>query len=295
MLAADAAAAVAAPQVAPRDQAIVVSPVLFQREVDPGGRLVLPVTVRNQTRRTFSFTTAVQDLAPGRSPGEDKRFAAAGSTARGAGAMLSPSPRSFRLPAGAERIVQVRVDVPAGAEPGGRYGALLVQALPRRGGGGIALRADVSVLFLLKVAGGNVRPSLRVRAAPRDSWWLRPDGRWDVELRNSGNVHATFAGQLRLDPLLGATRSVTLRPAIVLPGATRRFTVETAVRDVPNVLSARVRYEVEERGDSRYSRSSGIVVVTPWWLLAGSAAVLVLLVLRRLLRRGGTTHSSAED
>ena len=255
-------------------QAITVSPVVVQRSADAGETVTADVTVQNQTDRPARFLASFLDVDAASSPTQDLRFAASGATERGAGEWMHTQEPRFNLDPGEERVVRVEVDVPAGAAPGGHYGALVVQTVPV-GPGAITVQANVQVPFLLLVA-GTFRHDLRVRIEAAHRFTMRGPLTWSVEFENRGNVHENLGGRLQVDPALGAPIGSGLRPMVLLPGATRRQVIRVSPRSAPNVMRASLRLEGDVK-QRRAGTDSETVIYVPYWMLAVLAILAVLV------------------
>lgn len=264
---------------------ITVSPAVVERTVPRGESRVVDIEVANQTRDPWSFDLGTQDVVPDSKARGGLRMVDA--HAGGARAWLDARQGTFALAPTATAVLKVTITVPRNAAPGGHYASLYVQTRPRAGS--VRIAARVSVLFLVTVD-GDLRRDLAVSARPVRRVLLRDtDAHWRVELRNRGNVHEVFGGELRVRGLLGQRLRAPLRPMIVLPGTRRVQTVGVEARSAPDLLSGTVRWQLagkETPAQHQDSRAAGRVGVLPWWALLVAAAAIGLVAWRR--RRSAT-------
>lgn len=137
------------------------------------------------------------------------------------------------LPIGAEKTLELpfTIRVPADAQPGGQYAAVLIGNRP---GGGqeesstVSVASSIASLILLTVSGdiderGRIRDFVTERSV-----YERPEARFSLRFENQGNVHLQPQGDIVIYNMFGKERgrvSVGQNGQFgnVLPGSIRNF------------------------------------------------------------------------
>lgn len=269
---------------APNEAFTFTPPIVFAQG-EPGELVRASVRVQNQTRVDARFEATVFDADHGSDGDRVIDFLPVGDARRGAGGWVEPRPARLPIEAGEEATVELRVRIPEDAGAGGHYAGLAFVATPTRPQGMFELDARSEVPVFVTVA-GEAQRDLRVRVRPEERWrWRGGRATWHVELHNAGDVHEVIeAAALRVDGVLGGSRSLSLRPAILLPGERRTQSISAELRDAPDAWSATALLELDDR-DDRLRASSRLVWILPWWLLA-LVVVAVAIIAWRLRARG---------
>jgi hypothetical protein len=264
------------------DEAITVTPTVFDDVVKPGDHRTFRVRVLNQTRRAFRFETGFVDMESGPQSDGGRRFLDPGESDWGAARWMRVSPATFTLGPATNEELQLTVDVPADAGGGGRYAALLIRGVPVEGDGNLRVTSEISVLTLLQV-GSKVHRDLRIDVgAPHSPRWRGGRATWTVTFRNHGDVHENVSGHLAFDGLFGSIQQRRIEPFILLPGGTHEQEFRVDLRDAPDLWRAVAHVDLGGKHDR--TPSSSRVLVLPWWLLV-VLAVAIALVAWRVLRR----------
>jgi hypothetical protein len=131
-------------------------------------------------------------------------------------------------------------------------------------------------------------PELKITDVKSDLL-TRSGGTWNVQMdvENTGDVHATLDGELTIKSLLGKTvhrQKLSTRP--LLPGA--KTMVQAKWRDVPlaGIYRATIATQTtsefsgatsdaKESADGGFSTSIKIAVLPPWWFALGLTLLIV--------------------
>jgi hypothetical protein len=235
--------------------------------------------VQNQTRDEYRITASVVDLAPRSGQSESVEFTEPGEAERGIGSWTSVAPKAFELAAGTERLVAIRIRVPADAGAGGWYGAIQIRVTPTDPPATIQVTPEVPVVLLVTVA-GEIKRKLDVSVSPSSRFfWRGGDAEWTVRMKNDGDVHENVSGTLRLEGLVAADARVRLDAGILLPGEERTRTYQFELRDSPDVLQATARVTRDDA--PRVNAQSRRAIVIPWWILALICIAAAIITWRR--------------
>jgi fimbrial chaperone protein len=128
---------------------------------------------------------------------------------------LIVSPPIFTIAPDRRQLIRIG---PRRPMPAGAY-RIIVEEIPAaaRPGTGIRVALRINLPFYILPDGGG-RPALAWAA------WRNHDGNVVVEVRNSGTRHSQIAGLASIDAT-GRETMLSSRPAVVLPGGSRRWQV----------------------------------------------------------------------
>lgn len=210
----------------------VVGPARFEVELNPGDSRIVQMTVANRMGQGRVFSFATEDTI-GSETG-DKAIQLLGDqegpyTLRD---YISVPHESFFLEHGERARIPVTISIPPDAEPGGRYGSLLISVTSDRrdvtaeGGarGASAIVSRISTLFFVTTPGEQAFDSALVDFQTRNGRWLYAEGPiiFDVVSENFGNVHTTPYGRLTITNILGEEVGVrNIDPWFVMPRSVR--------------------------------------------------------------------------
>ena len=291
-----------------------VSPVRTDLTIYPGKTENVNVSVTNVTTLTAELQTIVNDfIANPNESGEPaiifnpnqyapnhslKRFASTGG--------------NFTLRPGEQKIVTVKINVPANAAGGGYYGAIRFAPASNVNGPNqtVSLAGSVGSLVLVKVP-GDIKEQLniasfdaRVNDRPSTFFLKNKDIDAVVRFQNQGNIQEQPFGKILLKnhsgKVLGAYEVNDAQPpGNVLPDSTRKFTVALG-----NKVGSFGQYKLE--GNFGYGTSGQLLsasttfYVIPIWMIIAFIAIVALLAFlvfglprmikaynKRVLRRAG--------
>lgn len=249
-----------------------VSPAIVDNTVDPGASFTVPITLANITERAVPIEVSKTRLETDQVP--NPAFAGRYDVS----SWLAPDTDGFLLQSQANHTINIKVDVPLNAEPGGHYGTIYFGALTpasAQNAGKTVLNARVGVVFLLTVRGDvNAGARLSGPIETKTVQWDAGATNFHFGLQNTGNVHFQPQGQLVVKDLFGRkVKSLPLKPGVVLPGAELKYDVawERGVR--PGIYTAEVKIaaSVDLEGKSKRFVILPLVIVIP--------ALLILLVI----------------
>ena len=210
----------------------VVGPTKVEIEIGPGKTAISNIYVTNRLGRTATFEIELEDVKGSRNPEETVVLLGDDRGPYSLKDLLSVSERSFVLKNGERATIPVSIRIPRDAEPGGRYGSVVLSALPEpaaRGAGGVAggsaLVTRIGALFFVTVPGDvkkdgaltdfSVRGGSFLTSGPvvfrmlfenNGSAYLNPYG--EIRIRN---MFGTDVGALKIDPWYSLPDSLRLR------------------------------------------------------------------------------------
>lgn len=265
----------------------IIGPGKTEISLEPGETATRVITVTNRTGETNTFDIELEDFT-----------AASGTTdtvdllgdQRGPASLvdlLNPEVTEFTLEQGEEIEFQVEVTAPEGAEPGGRYGAVIISNAPDESESGTArVTTRLASLFLVRIE-GDVTESGQLsdfRMAGPSSVFLDSSGpeQFEILFENTGNVHLTPYGQVIIKNMFGQTvDTIGIDAYFALPDSTRYRAIEN------NDDGFRIgRYTVNLQLNRSYGNNvdyqTASYWVIPWKVLL--VALLVIFLISAIVR-----------
>ncbi len=210
----------------------VVGPGKVEIELEPGESKTVEMTITNRMGDTRAFQLAVEDAAGGRSA--DQAVVLLGSD-RGPYTVRDyvhfPITR-FELDHMERVRVPVTVTLPADAEPGGRYGSVLVSTVSRKADTGgengaapsSAIISRIGTLFFITTP-GDVAKSGELKSfstIPSTKLFWNGPINFAILFENTGSIHLNPYGHISISNMLGdEVGFVELDPWFALPQSLR--------------------------------------------------------------------------
>jgi hypothetical protein len=144
------------------------------------------------------------------------------------------SPSSFLLTPGNEVDVTYTINVPIGAEPGGRYISLFATSQPSTvDGSGIKSQEQVASLLYITVTGDVTRYGKLVSL--HNPWLVIGPTLWTTEIQDNGSTHFESDYSLTEETLFGKQVGYTSGSALILPNSIRLVTGNIPSIKVPGI------------------------------------------------------------
>lgn len=309
----------------PAADALTVSPVRLEITIEPGGVYRGEVVIRNEQSSEKTFYSSFENFEARGESGTP--YFVAGKD--GLAGWMSGAPESITLQAGERRVVPFQVSVPASAQPGGYFAAILWNDAPPAPsqGGQMAIGAKVGSLVLLRVAGDVPEEGgiTEFSVADQRTVFVSLPVAFSWRFQNAGGDRVKPEGTVTITNLFGG-RSAEL-PANptkgnILPGSVRRFDVvwqESGSGSVlPSGFFSAAAYQAAHWRFGRYRAelalsygntgqqgvAATVFYVFPWQLLTLLALGLLVLALvvrfvlgsyrRRILAQAGLLVDAPE-
>ena len=267
-------------------EAISISPLTYEINVDPGQMVDATVTVFNNGGSSdVTIMMTADDFVPvGESGGVIIEPLPPEISAKG---WLEFSPASFVLKPGASQEVRYTLKVPQNAEPGGHYAAIIAgTGLPDTSGTtGTTLAQKLASLLLIKVSGTiHEEMALKEFTVPQFSEYAPI--KFSARFENTGSVHMKPAGYITIKNMFGSEAAKIDLPQLrVLPHTVRLM---EASWDAPKWAVGKFRAELTAIYGSQNEPLAAAVEfwIIPWKLFGGIVAGgFVFLILLWLMRR----------
>lgn len=208
------------------------------------------------------------------------------------------------VPARATKEVHYLIDVPTGAEPGGRYGSIIFSSTPPKlptGVSGATVQQNLAAIVFERINGAAKEHLDVVTFSTPQNFYEYGPVRFDTRLKNTGNVHEKATGTISIKNMLGLTvAKIPLDEHFVIPNAIRHLKNDwPSGKDHP-ILFGRYTAELSATyaGGQKLTATTNFTVV-PWRLVIGILIALILIVLvfwrgRKRLARAGRILAGRE-
>ncbi len=256
--------------------------------LDPGEETIREIKITNRTGRAVDFRITTEDFR-GTATGETPLQLL--GTERGPYSLvdyLDPETQEFTLGHGQRMILPVKISIPEDAEPGGRYGAVLVSALPpplegeeaeERAKGQVRVIGRIGSLFFVRVKGDVEEEGSLTGFKTADNSQVYVKGPIDFELfyENTGSVHLNPYGKIEIKNVFGRkVGEMELDPWFTLPGSLR---IRKVTFNREWMLGRYTATAQINRGYSDIIDEKEVVFwMIPWQILVPALLSIILLV-----------------
>ncbi len=209
----------------------VVGPGKIELEIKPGQTVVKEITIANRMNDDRTFELFVEDIA-GSQDGASVQLLGQNRGPYTLKDYISFPGNKLTLDLGERARIPVSISIPADAEPGGRYGSVLVTTVQDDGTDGTEgapatrspIIARLGILFFITVPGDIERDGETVDLSLiGNPWWYEKGPiTFGISYENRGSVHVNPYGELRVTNMFGEEVGFEeLEPWFVLPKSLR--------------------------------------------------------------------------
>lgn len=264
----------------------LVTPAKVELDINPGETVSRDVTIENGTGSDATFVVSAENISGTRGGSETVTFSDATNTTYSLAQNISFAKNEITVANGEKISVPVTITIPQNAEPGGRYGAVLVKAIPSGNASGASVSSQIGVLFFVRVAGDTGAKASLKKFGTKNNAYLFASG--DVPLQitfeNLGNVHVNPYGKISIRNMFGKTiDEIKLDPWFVLPNSVRTRDVEWKMSGTFGVYRAVL--EVNRGYENIVESASVSFVVMPWYVIPTTIVFVAAIVWMLWTRR----------
>ena len=201
---------------------LAFSPPTFDLSAEPGQVLHESIKVDNLTTNATPVKASVENFVAVGDQGDVGLTN--NQTAYSLAQWISVNPSSTVIPAKASSVFNFTVNVPANAEPGGRFGSIVFQTNSGSSGSktGVGVSQQFGSLILLRIA-GNAREQASI-VNMSSSFSKGNQVIFKTLIKNSGNVQVKPIGNLVVTNMFGdQVNSQPFGGKYVIPGAERQY------------------------------------------------------------------------
>jgi len=198
--------------------------------VNPGEKVTKEMTVSNRSGKTMDFIVQIEDFT-----GTDDINGVVSllGDVKGPYSLrdyIHPEIMKFTLNQAEKITIPVVIDIPADADPGGRYGAVIISTAPQKDAAASTPKTEVRTisrlgsLFFVRVNGaadedGQLK---EFRVKGNQNFFEYGPINFEALFQNNGNVHLTPFGHVEIKNVLNRkVGEITIEPWFVMPGSNR--------------------------------------------------------------------------
>ena len=216
---------------------VSVTPPLFQLSIGPGEFWASSIKVVNNNAYDVAYYAEAVDFAAEGEDGKSKinpffESSEEENNTFSLASWIDVSSEPTFIPKGTSREIPFSVRIPADAEPGGHYAAILVGTQPggtsNSTGPAVRVSSFVSSLLFVRVKGDVVEKGRIREFTTAKSLYQKPEADFLLRFENTGNVHLHPQGDITIYNMWGKERgAVQINEdsnfGNVLPQSTRKF------------------------------------------------------------------------
>ncbi len=264
----------------------VLGPGKSEMLMNPGETATKQLYISNRLGEKMKFKIEIEDFTGSSDP--EKTVVLLGEK-KGPYSLkdyINPELTEFVLEHGERMVMSVDISIPEDAEPGGRYGAVLVKSMPSGPGleeeegkavSGIKLISRLGTLFFVRVKGDVNEEGFLSDFKTKKNFYENGPVPFELLFQNEGSIHLTPFGVIEIRNLLGKKiEEIKLDAWFAMPGSLRSRKVEWE-RDL---LFG--RYTATAKINRGYGDAIDEKTVTFWvfpWKLALAGLIALILII----------------
>lgn len=273
---------------------IVLGPGKTELWLDPGAKTTKELMITNRTGKTKKFKIEIEDFTGSRDPSVPLILLGEERGPYSLKDFLKLEINEFVLEHGQRMVLPVEILIPEDAEPGGRYGSVLIRTVPmlteeeiekEKAKGQIALVNRLGTLFYIRIKGDIKEEGFLKDFKLKDNkkFYEKPLISFQFYFENNGNVHLTPYGIIEIKNFLGKKiDEIELQPGFVLPDSLRLREVKWEKRFLLGRYTAfafinRGYKDIKTREDI-IDQKYLIFWIIPWKIIIGGIIVLFLII-----------------
>lgn len=215
----------------PVEKDFVLGPGKAELWMSPGENATKELMITNRIGKTMDFQINIEDFSGSRDPGQTVVFYGEGESHNSLKNYLKPELTKFTLTHGQRMILPVEISVPQDAEPGGRYGSVLVTSSPYGGEvgvekekatGQISLNSRLGALFFIRIKGDVKEDGFLKELKTKKRFYEKSPISFDILFENNGSVHLLPYGVVEIKNFFNKKiGEIKLDPWYVMPDSLR--------------------------------------------------------------------------
>lgn len=262
----------------------VLEPAKIEIFLDPGASRTETLRITNRTDGQRTFSIDVEDFQGSRDIAQTVELLGEQTGPYSLKDYITPEIETFTLEPKQQIILDVTVDIPEDADPGGLYGSILVSSVSKGtiNGNGVAAVSRLGALLFVRVSGDVVEDGylkeLRIAGGKRFFTNAEDLTSFELYFENNGSVHLNPYGVIQVSNIAGmVVDDIEVVPYFAMPDSLR-------YRNVPwsrELLLGRYKVTAEiNRGyDDIVDELSLVFWVIPWKIIIFSLFGVALLLL----------------
>lgn len=198
--------------------------------LEPGETTIKEITIANRLGREMSFQVEIEDFTGSRDPAETIVLLGTEKGPYSLRDYLKPELSEFTLTHGQRIILPIEISIPEDAEPGGRYGTVIVATSPPKIEEGevkeprptVAVISRLANLFFVRVKGEVIENGFLKEFKSERKFYEKGPISFQLLFENNGNVHLTPYGTIEIFNLVGnKVGELEINPYFAMPDSLR--------------------------------------------------------------------------
>ena len=210
----------------------VVGPGKIELVMQPGEERTVDIRVSNRMGEKRAFSVQVEDFGGSQDVKQPVILYGAQRGPYSLRDYIFPVAREIEIEHAKRAVIPVKVAIPQDAEPGGKYGSVLISVAskpdedaPTEGAvTGAAIISRVGVLFFVRVT-GDVKEEAQLtdfRTKGEKTFFQKGPIPFEIYFENTGNVHVNPSGVIQVKNMAGqVVGEQEMEPWFTLPGSKR--------------------------------------------------------------------------
>ena len=253
---------------------VAINPTRLEFTAAPGGHIESAFKLWNGTDAFLPVHLEAMDVGPQDELGH--AAVEAEDAANSLKAWITPVYPDLGVAPRQEIALPFSLDVPANADPGSHWGAIVAVTAPVMGGGGAAVQVRTGTILLVRVL-GDAKEQLTLDSLSMPRFAESPPIALEARFKNEGTVHEAPTGEIEVRDMLGwLVATATLPVRNVLPGAIRKS--EISVGDGLWLGRYAVSLHATYGDNGQELASMQYVWVVPWRTQGWKALLAFLLI-----------------
>jgi hypothetical protein len=261
---------------------VAIDPTRLEFTASPGGHITGTFNLWNGTDAFLPVHVESVDLA--QQDEEGHATVEGENAANSLKAWVTPLIPDLSVAPKQEIALQFSIDVPANADPGSHWGAILAITAPVAGGGGAAaVQVRTGTILLVRVL-GDAKEKLTLDSFTVPRFAESPPIALEARFKNEGTVHEAPSGDIEVRNMFGwIVATCTLPVRNVLPGSIRRSEISVGDGLWLGRYTVSLRATYGDAGQKLAAEK--IIWVLPWrtqgWKVLLGIGVLAFVIWKR--------------
>jgi hypothetical protein len=279
---------------AQEDISIRISPPILEIEVEPGNTYSDYIKIENldEFEAITLYPQIVSFIAKGEEGAQEFIEDSEETSSYSLSQWMNISTDELEIQPLERVVLPFTINVPQDAEPGGRYGAVLLGNQPVSSGevgNNVSLGAKSGTIILARIA-GDIEESAKINSFGIDKeFYQYPPVEFNIVVENTGNIHVKPIGNIEISNIFGkVVDEINVNEGLgnVLPDSTRKFTSTWDKEGLTlGRYTAALNLKYGEVSDSYMTDARTFWVVPIKELAIGIGILLVVILLIILLVR----------
>lgn len=205
-------------------------------ELEPGEEASGEISITSRLGKDAEFDVGVEDFTGSQDPNETSfNFLGEEKGPYSLKDSITPEVDHFKLRNGERIWLPIKIKIPEDAEPGGRYGAVLVSIRnpdqlmsiePEKAKSQVKIISRLAALFYVRIKGDAKQDGLLQDFKTDQKFYERGPVNFSIIFENIGNIHLKPSGKIEISNIMGkSVGEEAVDEFFVLPGSVRQKNV----------------------------------------------------------------------